>query len=135
MVIQKCFFVSRSSRLSNPIYFHSQEDISAVFHKADKDKSGKLSVKEFQEVLDDICERYPQVKQYLKNNKMRNLVDLLKDSKGDAVNKSIEVNLEELKSAIVQMDSQMKVLPATAQVFFSRPYTASGLQFFCFRII
>uniref|UniRef100_I1KLD0 NADH:ubiquinone reductase (non-electrogenic) n=1 Tax=Glycine max TaxID=3847 RepID=I1KLD0_SOYBN len=37
------------------------EDIAAIFKKADKDNSGTLTVKEFQEVLDDICERYPQV--------------------------------------------------------------------------
>ncbi|KAI3732072.1 hypothetical protein L1987_63269 [Smallanthus sonchifolius] len=38
------------------------EDISAIFQKADKDSSGTLTVKEFQEALDDICDRYPQMK-------------------------------------------------------------------------
>ncbi|KAL0300757.1 UNVERIFIED_CONTAM: External alternative NAD(P)H-ubiquinone oxidoreductase B2, mitochondrial [Sesamum radiatum] len=83
----------------------------------DKDKSGTLTVKEFQEVLDDIRERYPQVALYLKNKHMRTLVDLLKDSKGDAVKGSVEVNLEEFKSALSQVDSQMKNLPPTAQTF------------------
>ncbi|KAL0310678.1 UNVERIFIED_CONTAM: External alternative NAD(P)H-ubiquinone oxidoreductase B2, mitochondrial [Sesamum angustifolium] len=92
------------------------EDILAIFRKADKDKSGTLTVKEFQEVLDDIRERYPQVALYLKNKHMRTLVDLLKDSKGDAVKGSVEVNLEEFKSALSQVDSQMKNLPPTAQV-------------------
>ncbi|KAK4421261.1 External alternative NAD(P)H-ubiquinone oxidoreductase B2, mitochondrial [Sesamum alatum] len=92
------------------------EDIWAIFRKADKDNSGTLTIKEFQEVLDDICERYPQVALYLKNKRMRTLVDLLKDSKGDAVKESVEVSLEEFKSALSQVDSQMKNLPATAQV-------------------
>ncbi|PIN18574.1 NADH-dehydrogenase (ubiquinone) [Handroanthus impetiginosus] len=92
------------------------EDIWAIFRKADKDNSGTLTVKEFQEVLADICERYPQVGLYLKNRQMRSLFDLLKDSKGDAVKESVEVNLEEFKAALSQVDSQMKNLPATAQV-------------------
>ncbi|XP_071930413.1 external alternative NAD(P)H-ubiquinone oxidoreductase B2, mitochondrial-like [Coffea arabica] len=92
------------------------EDIAAIFQKADKDNSGTLTVKEFQEVLDDICERYPQLELYFKNKQMHSLVDLLKDSKGDDVKESVEVNIEEFKSALSQVDSQMKNLPATAQV-------------------
>ncbi|KAM7500846.1 hypothetical protein LguiA_025260 [Lonicera macranthoides] len=92
------------------------EDISAIFSKADKDNSGTLTVKEFQEALDDICERYPQVELYLKNKQMSSLVDLLKESKGDVAKESIELNIEEFKSALSQVDSQMKNLPATAQV-------------------
>ncbi|KAL2475458.1 External alternative NAD(P)H-ubiquinone oxidoreductase B2 [Abeliophyllum distichum] len=92
------------------------EDICAIFRKADKDNSGTLTVKEFQEVLDDICERYPQVGLYLKNRQMNSLVDLLKDSKGDVVKESVEVDLEEFRLALSQVDSQMKNLPATAQV-------------------
>lgn len=96
--------------------FPFQEDISAIFTKADKDNSGTLTIKEFQEVIDDICERYPQVELYLKNKQMRNIVDLLKVPKGDVANESIELNIEEFKSALSQVDSQMKNLPATAQV-------------------
>ncbi|XP_059659773.1 external alternative NAD(P)H-ubiquinone oxidoreductase B2, mitochondrial-like [Cornus florida] len=92
------------------------EDISAIFSKADKDKSGTLTVKEFQEVVDDICERYPQLELYLKNKQMGSIVDLLKDSKGDVAKESIELNIEEFKKALSQVDSQMKNLPATAQV-------------------
>lgn len=91
-----------------------QEDISSIFKKADKDSSGTLTVKEFQETLDDICDRYPQVKLYLKNKNMSSLVDLLKESKGDAAK---EFNVEEFKTALSQVDSQMKNLPATAQVY------------------
>ncbi|XP_047168331.1 external alternative NAD(P)H-ubiquinone oxidoreductase B2, mitochondrial-like [Vigna umbellata] len=92
------------------------EDIAAIFKKADKDNSGTLTVKEFQEVLDDICERYPQVGLYLKSNQMHDLADLLKESKGDVEKESIELNIEELKTALSKVDSQMKFLPATAQV-------------------
>ncbi|KAG9159392.1 hypothetical protein Leryth_010940 [Lithospermum erythrorhizon] len=92
------------------------EDVTAIFHKADKDNSGTLTVKEFQDVANDICERYPQYELYLKNYKMHSLVDLLKESKGNAVKDSVEVNIEEFKSALSQVDSQMKLLPATAQV-------------------
>ncbi|KAJ9563115.1 hypothetical protein OSB04_008275 [Centaurea solstitialis] len=92
------------------------EDISAIFQKADKDNSGTLTVKEFQEALDDICDRYPQVQLYLNNKQMSSIVDLLTESKGDVAKESIELNVEEFKSALSQVDSQMKNLPATAQV-------------------
>lgn len=92
------------------------EDISEIFRKADKDNSGTLTVKEFQEIIDDICERYPQVELYLKNKQVRNMVDLLKEAKGDAAKESMELNIEEFKSALSEVDSQMKNLPATAQV-------------------
>lgn len=92
------------------------EDIAVIFSKADKDKSGTLTVQEFQEVIGDICQRYPQVELYLKNNKMKNLVDLLKEPKSDVSNESIELNIEEFKKALSEVDTQMKNLPATAQV-------------------
>ncbi|KAJ4833878.1 External alternative NAD(P)H-ubiquinone oxidoreductase B2, mitochondrial [Turnera subulata] len=92
------------------------EDISAIFKKADKDNSGTLTIKEFQEVIDDILERYPQVEIYLKNKKMSNIVDLLKEAKGDVAKESIELNIEEFKKALSEVDTQMKNLPATAQV-------------------
>ncbi len=47
---------------------------------------------------------------------MSNIDDLLKESKGDAAKESIELNIDEFKSALSQVDSQMKNLPATAQV-------------------
>ncbi|KAK3188123.1 hypothetical protein Dsin_027684 [Dipteronia sinensis] len=92
------------------------EDIAAIFSKADKDNSGTLTVKEFEEVIKDICERYPQVELYLKNKKMSGIVDLLKEAKMDVAKESIELNIEEFKSALSEVDSQMKNLPATAQV-------------------
>ncbi|XP_031276767.1 external alternative NAD(P)H-ubiquinone oxidoreductase B2, mitochondrial [Pistacia vera] len=92
------------------------EDIAAIFSKADKDNSGTLTVKEFQEVIKDICERYPQMELYLKNKKMGNIADMLKEAKGDLAKEAIELNIEEFKKALSEVDTQMKNLPATAQV-------------------
>ncbi|EXB62305.1 External NADH-ubiquinone oxidoreductase 1 [Morus notabilis] len=88
------------------------EDIALIFSKADKNNSGTLNIKDFQEVVDDICERYPQVELYLKKKQMKNIVELLKNSQ----KKSVEVDIETFKSALSEVDSQMKNLPATAQV-------------------
>ncbi|KAJ4982079.1 hypothetical protein NE237_032916 [Protea cynaroides] len=92
------------------------EDIGVIFDKADKDKSGTLTVQEVEDVIKDIQTRYPQVELYLKNKKMKNILDLLKDSKVDKEKKSLELDIEALKSALSEVDSQMKNLPATAQV-------------------
>lgn len=73
-------------------------------------------MKEFQEVIDDICERYPQVELYLKSKQMRSIVDLSKEANGDDKKESTELNIEEFKAALSKVDSQMKFLPATAQV-------------------
>ncbi|KAH9611848.1 hypothetical protein KSS87_019527 [Heliosperma pusillum] len=83
------------------------EDIAEIFKKADKDNSGTLTVKEMQEVIKDILERYPQIELYLKSKKMKSFVDLMKDG---------NVNIEEFRSALSDVDTQMKNLPATAQV-------------------
>lgn len=85
-----------------------------IFKAADKDNSGTLTVKEFQDVIDDIIIRYPQVELYLKNKHLNDVKDLLKDPKG---NERKEIDIEGFKSALCQVDSQMKSLPATAQVF------------------
>ncbi|CAK8577817.1 unnamed protein product [Lathyrus sativus] len=92
------------------------EDIVAIFKKTDADNSGTITLKEFQAVMDDIFERYPQVELFLKNKQMRGIADLLEESKGDVEKESIEINIEELKTALFNVDSQMKFLPATAQV-------------------
>ncbi|XP_008803856.1 external alternative NAD(P)H-ubiquinone oxidoreductase B2, mitochondrial isoform X2 [Phoenix dactylifera] len=92
------------------------EDISAIFKVADKDNSGTLTVKEIQDVLDDICIRYPQVELYLKSKQMSDIVDLIMDSKGDVEKESVELDIEEFKRALANVDSQVKNLPATAQV-------------------
>lgn len=92
------------------------DDISEIFKVADKDNSGTLTLKEIQDVLEDICIRYPQVELYLKSKQMSDIVDLLKDAKGNATKESVELNIEEFKKALADVDLQVKNLPATAQV-------------------
>lgn len=92
------------------------EDISEIFRVADKDKSGTLTVKEIQDILDDIYVRYPQVQLYLKSKQMNGVADLVRSAKGDAEKESVELNIEEFKKALSLVDSQVKFLPATAQV-------------------
>ncbi|KAL7128900.1 hypothetical protein ABFS83_13G025600 [Erythranthe nasuta] len=87
------------------------EDISAIFNKADKKNTGRLKVDDFKEVINDICERYPQVAIHLKKKQLKNFNNLLKNSQGDD-----ELDIEKFKLALSEVDSQMKNLPATAQV-------------------
>ncbi|XP_052177234.1 external alternative NAD(P)H-ubiquinone oxidoreductase B2, mitochondrial-like [Diospyros lotus] len=90
------------------------EDIMAIFNKADKNKTGTLTVADFQDVIGDICERYPQVEIYLKRKQLKNFVHLLKDYQGNAQKEIIDIEL--FKAALSEVDTQMKNLPATAQV-------------------
>lgn len=90
-----------------------KEDISAIFKEADKDDSGTLTIDEFKDVLEDIIIRYPQVDLYLKSKHMLDVKDLWKDSEG---NDRDEIDIESFKLALSHVDSQMKSLPATAQV-------------------
>lgn len=64
-------------------------------------------------MIEDITIRYPQVELYLQNNHLSNLTDLLKDADG---NEREEVDIEEFKLALSNVDKQTKSLPATAQV-------------------
>lgn len=63
--------------------------------------------------MEDIIIRYPQVDLYLKNKHLLEVKDLFRDSEG---NVRKEVDIEDFKLALSQVDSQMKSLPATAQV-------------------
>lgn len=49
---------------------------------------------------------------YLKKNKLKNIAHLLKSANGE----DTQVNIENFKKALSEVDSQMKNLPATAQV-------------------
>ncbi|CAB79624.1 putative NADH dehydrogenase [Arabidopsis thaliana] len=88
-------------------------DIANIFKAADADNSGTLTMEELEGVVDDIIVRYPQVELYLKSKHMRHINDLLADSEGNARK---EVDIEAFKLALSEADSQMKTLPATAQV-------------------
>ncbi|KAH7683428.1 NADH:ubiquinone reductase (non-electrogenic) protein [Dioscorea alata] len=92
------------------------EDISAIFKMADKDNSGILTLKEIQDALKEIYLRYPQVELYMKTKHMTDVVDLVKEAKGEEAKVSAELNIEEFKKALANVDSQVKTLPATAQV-------------------
>lgn len=85
-----------------------------IFSKADKNNSGTLNLKDFQEVVKDVCERYPQVGLYLKKRQMRDIADLLKSSQAEKQGKELDIAM--FKSVLSEVDSQMKNLPATAQV-------------------
>ncbi|KAL9262455.1 External alternative NAD(P)H-ubiquinone oxidoreductase B1, mitochondrial-like protein [Drosera capensis] len=89
------------------------DDILAIFKAADEDNSGTLTITEFRGVVDDILVSYPQLDAFLKNNHVKDVKDLWKDAEG---NDREEVDLEGFKLALAQVDSQMKSLPATAQV-------------------
>ena len=88
-----------------------QEDIAAIFSKADENNSGTLKVDDFKGVIKDIAERYPQVQIHLKKNQLRNFLQLLKSKDGED-----ELNIEKFKQALAEVDKQMKSLPPTAQV-------------------
>ena len=94
----------------------SQEDISTIFKIADKDNSGTLTLKEIYDILEDICIRYPQVELYMKSMHMLDIADLIESAVGDSHTESMVVNIEEFKKALCQVDSQVKTVPATAQV-------------------
>ncbi|CAL5406435.1 unnamed protein product [Camellia sinensis] len=90
------------------------EDIMAIFSKADKNQSGTLTLADFNDVIKDICERYPQVEIYLKKKQLKNFVDILKNYQGNDQKEIIDIEL--FKAALSEVDAQMKSLPATAQV-------------------
>uniref|UniRef100_A0A0E0LEU3 NADH:ubiquinone reductase (non-electrogenic) n=1 Tax=Oryza punctata TaxID=4537 RepID=A0A0E0LEU3_ORYPU len=92
------------------------DDISTVFKMADKDNSGTLTLKEINDVIEDICIRYPQVELYMKSMHMLDIRDLIKDAIGDSHKESMVVDIEEFKKALSHVDSQVKSVPATAQV-------------------
>ncbi|KAG9452769.1 hypothetical protein H6P81_005673 [Aristolochia fimbriata] len=90
------------------------EDITAIFNIADKDKSGTLTADEVKDVVTGITERYPQMEIYMKQKQVTDLVDLLYGPNGK--NGKKELNIEEFKAALAEVDSKWKLLPATAQV-------------------
>uniref|UniRef100_A0A7N0UN51 NADH:ubiquinone reductase (non-electrogenic) n=1 Tax=Kalanchoe fedtschenkoi TaxID=63787 RepID=A0A7N0UN51_KALFE len=92
------------------------EDILAIFSKADKNNTGKLSAKDFQEVIHDIVERYPQLEIYLKRKQLKNIVELLKKAHETDKMSDETIDIDKFKAALSQADAQMKNLPATAQV-------------------
>ena len=66
--------------------------------------------------MKDIIERYPQVDIYMKRKQMDSVTKLLAGEVEIAKGKKIELNIDEFKARFSDVDSQMKTLPATAQV-------------------
>lgn len=89
------------------------DDIMDIFKAADKNNSGTLTVEEFEEVMDDVILRYPQVEYYLNKKHILDLRVLWNDPQG---NERKEIDIEGFKLALSVADSQVKTLPATAQV-------------------
>jgi NADH:ubiquinone reductase (non-electrogenic) len=87
------------------------EDLAEIFKVADKDNSGTLTLEEIQDVIEDMYVRYPQLELYMKSKHMSDFHDLIKDEKDD-----FELSIEDFKKALAEVDSQVKSLPATAQV-------------------
>ncbi|CAM6092499.1 unnamed protein product [Calypogeia fissa] len=92
------------------------EDIGDLFHKADVDNSGTLTVQEFKDCMELVKERYPQIELYMGRQHLKSLVDLMNTATAAGKQDDIELSLEQFKEALSKVDSQMKVLPATAQV-------------------
>lgn len=101
-----------------------QEDIAAIFSKADKNNTGKLKADDFKEVINDIIERYPQVAIHLKKQQLKNFHQLVKNVQGN----DEMVDIEKFKVVLSAVDAQMKNLPATAQV------KRDTLEFFAYNI-
>ncbi|XP_047317844.1 external alternative NAD(P)H-ubiquinone oxidoreductase B2, mitochondrial-like [Impatiens glandulifera] len=89
-------------------------DITEIFSKADKNKTGKLTVNDFKDVIKDIFERYPQVEIHMKRQQLKGFNALLQNSQTSS--KKEVIDIEVFKNALSEVDTQMKNLPATAQV-------------------
>ncbi|KAM7270555.1 hypothetical protein ACFE04_029769 [Oxalis oulophora] len=71
--------------------------------KADKNNSGTLAIKEFQQVFNDLCKQYPQIEQYMTNNKKKNTAQLLAKAKVDVTKESSKLNIKEFKSTLAEV--------------------------------
>lgn len=100
------------------VFVFFQEDIDALFRKADVDHSGTLTVKEFKDVMEDIRERYPQIELYMQRQHFKSMMDFIRTAIEADKQHEVEISLEQFKEAFGKVDSQMKQLPATAQVCF-----------------
>ncbi|BBN15358.1 NADH:quinone reductase (non-electrogenic) [Marchantia polymorpha subsp. ruderalis] len=92
------------------------EDINLLFKLADADKSGKVTVDEFEELMELVRERYPQIDSFMKKKQLRDLKTLIKRAEATDQTDAVEVDLDRFKMAVEQIDAQMTRFPATAQV-------------------
>jgi NADH:ubiquinone reductase (non-electrogenic) len=94
-----------------------QEDVAIIFKLADVDNSGMLSAKEFKDAIELLRGRYPQIDLYLKRQHMKDVLRIIDDNSSSENKGEVLLDIEEFKKSLVKVDSQMKALPATAQVF------------------
>lgn len=65
-----------------------------------------------------VRERYPQIDLYMQRQHFKSLVDLMNTATASGKQDHIELSLEQFKAALSKVDTQMKHLPATAQVCY-----------------
>ena len=96
-----------------------QEDVAFIFKLADVDNSGTLTAKEFRDAIELLRSRYPQIDIYLQRQHMKDVLRIIDNNTGSDDKSEVLLDIEEFKKSLVKVDSQMKALPATAQVFWS----------------
>ena len=94
-----------------------QEDVAFIFKLADVDNSGTLTAKEFRDAIELLRSRYPQIDIYLQRQHMKDVLRIVDNNSGSEDKNEVLLDIEEFKKSLVKVDSQMKALPATAQVF------------------
>uniref|UniRef100_A0A6B2L1N3 EF-hand domain-containing protein n=1 Tax=Arcella intermedia TaxID=1963864 RepID=A0A6B2L1N3_9EUKA len=87
---------------------HLKEHLGEMFQQADVDGNGELSWKEFHHFLDTVSKKYPQLEVY--NGRV---LEIFKEMD---VDKSGSLSHEEFKHLLEKADSEVTVLPSTAQV-------------------
>jgi NADH:ubiquinone reductase (non-electrogenic) len=85
--------------------------VTYLFKLADRDGDGKLTYDELVKVLEEVKERFPQVEHHLSKSALRKL---LQDFAEDPT--KVALDIDTFTKALAKIDSQVKALPATAQV-------------------
>eukprot|EP00898_Chlorokybus_atmophyticus_P001712 jgi/Chlat1/2541/Chrsp175S02394 len=88
------------------------KDAKELFNMADTENSGTVSLKEFEVAMEALRKQYPQIDIYLQRETFQNLLNEFCDKTTDVH----ELNIKDFTRALKKVDSQMKNLPATAQV-------------------
>jgi len=85
-----------------------QQRLHELFKQADTDKTGLLSFAEFRTFMDAVISTYPQLEDYIRRlNKIFVQYDTNKDG---------HLSIDEFKNILLEADTNLKNLPATAQV-------------------
>ncbi|CAK9857265.1 unnamed protein product [Sphagnum jensenii] len=92
------------------------DDVINLFELADKGKSGFLTAEEFVETVDQVRSLYPQIDTYLEHEHMQGVTGLLDNAIKDGKQSTVQLDLKRFGQAVCKVDSQLKSMPATAQV-------------------